>query len=842
MKKKQLSLMIMSILLCLGICINNATKVYEVNAGDNGATAPTVQFDSQYSESYYSDVVGLKGDSLLEKLAEISQDNHQVYTSYDQIRGGNAYSDEDPSDPDYMLDFYTGWQIPNAWDNGVTWNREHVWCQSLSNDLFGTSGAGSDIHHIRPLFTGINSARGNALYTDLENSEENKYYYKEQDTGCYLSSNYFEPRDEAKGDVARILMYMYMHYSTEVSANSNYSKAGNLIITNIVYTSLGTEQAAWDLLLNWNTLDPVDTFESNRNDYCTSVTGLRNPFIDHAEFATMIWDSTYNGDGALNDNNTDVEEYITLPSTTLSLDVGDTYQLNPNTNILNPVYSYSSSNESVASISTTGLVTALNDGTTTISVSCNNKVATLALTVNAVDTGTILEGTSSTYIVATKSSVTSTDALVNSTATYNQTYSTAKQITANNTATLTLSGYDGYVITGFTLSMKSNTSKGAGSLSVTSGSTTLYTIEDSTFEDSNWNGAYTTTYVNITRETTKYTVQTGENIIFLITASTNSLYVESFTIYYASSSSSETEEDKVKSQLSEIETMAQLNFGYYYSGTNSTNSAELKPSVTTSTYMNDTSVNYAEQVGLDSNVFDVTFTKGNPSTYPYIHTDGTFRIYADRNTGNGNTVTIKLKDSTTKISSIVITVTSGDYLVITDSNGNVISASGSSTNEYIINDYMFNIQNTQNEGTSNVNAKITSIDITYGTSTLEYSDFGNVDMRFCAKIPTELVSYVESFGINLSVNGVSKDIAISKYSEETDGYSFAIVVKNIVDYNAEITATAYVMVNGERINLISKTYSVLSIVDTYLSRTTELGLSDTQIGALEAFKAANSIV
>ena len=35
--------------------------------------------------------------------------------------------------------------------------------------------------------------------------------------------------------------------------------------------------------------DPVSEFEANRNNYCASITGLRNPFIDHPKFAEMIW-------------------------------------------------------------------------------------------------------------------------------------------------------------------------------------------------------------------------------------------------------------------------------------------------------------------------------------------------------------------------------------------------------------------------------------------------------------------------------------------------------------------------------------------------------------------------
>ena len=290
---------VFSLFLMMIVCPNN-NNVVEVNAAIG--TTPAVRYSATLSSTYYDSVSNKTGDDLLEGLATLTYNNHKYYNTYAEVRGGNAYSDKDPNDSSKIIDFYTGWSFPNDWDGGTTWNREHVWCQSLSGGLYGTStGAGSDIHHIRPLISSINSARSNGLYTDREhcgNISLSKYYYKGSEvstytgqwTGCYASgSNYWEPRDEDKGDVARILMYMYMHYSKEVSANASNSKAGNLVITNIVYTSTRTKDAAWDMLVKWNEVDPVSTFEMNRNNYCASVTGTRNPFIDHPEYASAIW-------------------------------------------------------------------------------------------------------------------------------------------------------------------------------------------------------------------------------------------------------------------------------------------------------------------------------------------------------------------------------------------------------------------------------------------------------------------------------------------------------------------------------------------------------------------------
>ena len=121
-----------------------------------------------------------------------------------------------------------------------------------------------------------------------------------------------------------------------------------------------------------------------------------------------------------------------------------------------------------------------------------------------------------------------------SSATYESTYTNKYQLTSGNSMTLTLSGYAGYKITGITLSMRSNTSKGAGSYSMVVGETTISSIDDAKFNTANWNGAWSTSYVNVTPAMTNsdYTIANGENVVITIAASANSLYCQSFTIEY----------------------------------------------------------------------------------------------------------------------------------------------------------------------------------------------------------------------------------------------------------------------------------------------------------------------
>lgn len=151
-----------------------------------------------------------------------------------------------------------------------------------------------------------------------------------------------------------------------------------------------------------------------------------------------------------------------------------------------------------------------------------------------------------TYTVTSTSAVTASDgAPSGSSATYSSTYNTAKQLTGGYSMTLTLSGYQGMTVKGLTLSMKSNSSSGAGYLSVKAGDQSLGSIGSSSsgvkFNTASWYGKWSTSYVDVKPKlsNTAYTVQSGEDIVIVIGATTNSLYCQSFTIEYEQGGSSE---------------------------------------------------------------------------------------------------------------------------------------------------------------------------------------------------------------------------------------------------------------------------------------------------------------
>ncbi|PKK86896.1 MAG: hypothetical protein CVV63_03100, partial [Tenericutes bacterium HGW-Tenericutes-8] len=89
---------------------------------------------------------------------------------------------------------------------------------------------------------------------------------------------YLPDRTEIRGDIARILFYMDIRYD-------------NL---KLVYLSGSQTPAKYQMgdlatLLAWHVMDPVDDFEMNRNNVIYGYQNNRNPFIDHPELVSYIY-------------------------------------------------------------------------------------------------------------------------------------------------------------------------------------------------------------------------------------------------------------------------------------------------------------------------------------------------------------------------------------------------------------------------------------------------------------------------------------------------------------------------------------------------------------------------
>lgn len=147
--------------------------------------------------------------------------------------------------------------------------------------------------------------------------------------------------------------------------------------------------------------------------------------------------------------------------------------------------------------------------------------------------GLLISILSATYTVASSNSVNvSGDVPEGSEVVYSRTDTGQKdRITGGNAVCLQLQGWGGCVVDSLVLQMHSNKSAGAGSLTVQIGERMVWEIPDTDFANVAWYGSFTTQWVNVSRWIGEK-VGIGEDIDLLIEASKNSLYINSYTIYY----------------------------------------------------------------------------------------------------------------------------------------------------------------------------------------------------------------------------------------------------------------------------------------------------------------------
>ncbi len=232
-------------------------------------------------QAYYNDVdLSVTGNQLKDNLAVKIINTHTHQVSYSQL--WDVYIHTDSAGPGKVYLIY-GWDDPdsdgdchndltrNQTDHGGSaancdYNREHVYPKSLGTPDLGTSGPGSDAHHVRPSDVSMNSWRGNKKFTD--------------DSGHAhaVGSDYWYPGDSWKGDVARIIMYMYLRYGSQCLPR-NVGQG----------TPVTSDPDMIDLFLQWNAQDPPSPVEDRRNDYLEGLQGNRNPFVDNPYLATLIW-------------------------------------------------------------------------------------------------------------------------------------------------------------------------------------------------------------------------------------------------------------------------------------------------------------------------------------------------------------------------------------------------------------------------------------------------------------------------------------------------------------------------------------------------------------------------
>jgi len=226
---------------------------------------------------YYSGTDGQNGTALKSILhSKVRNHIRFPYTSsstdvWDILK----QTDRDPNNSANVLLIYTNYSRSASaeYNNGSGWNREHVWANSHGfPDESDT--AYTDAHHLRPADINTNALRGNK---DFDNGGTSVATLDN-----HYDSDSWEPRDDIKGDIARMMLYMTVRYE----GGDGYD------LELVDYTpSSGANFGKKSTLLEWNRRDPVSAFERNRNRVIYKFQKNYNPFVDHPEFADRVYNS-----------------------------------------------------------------------------------------------------------------------------------------------------------------------------------------------------------------------------------------------------------------------------------------------------------------------------------------------------------------------------------------------------------------------------------------------------------------------------------------------------------------------------------------------------------------------
>lgn len=182
------------------------------------------------------------------KMISYNEARHIMFSSLDNTNGE-------------VCDVYSSTCIStNDIPDPSIFNTEHSWCQS-----WGAVGiAKSDLHHLYPVRSDLNSRRNNFPFCEVQDaswSEDGSVFGK-----SYSGTTCFEPPNWHKGELARAMLYFSVRYSKPIDP----------------------EQEAF--FKKWNDEYPVSSKEYQRNENINKSQGNKNPFILYPGFVNLIHD------------------------------------------------------------------------------------------------------------------------------------------------------------------------------------------------------------------------------------------------------------------------------------------------------------------------------------------------------------------------------------------------------------------------------------------------------------------------------------------------------------------------------------------------------------------------
>lgn len=229
--------------------------------------------------SYYSSIDGDICRDLKRDLNAIISNHKTLGYSSLWEHYPNSYYHLD--DPQRVYDMYSNIKRYYSGSSVVSgMNKEHTVPKSWWG---GSTSAqpGNDLYNVIPSDQDANSRKSNyPLGIVKDQSWTNGVTTVGKGTVNGYSTTFFEPCDEYKGDFARIYFYMATCYP-KIWENDTHCMDNNNELT----------LKSWiiPMLIEWNTMDPVDAREIQCNEDVYKIQGNRNPFIDYPVLADYIW-------------------------------------------------------------------------------------------------------------------------------------------------------------------------------------------------------------------------------------------------------------------------------------------------------------------------------------------------------------------------------------------------------------------------------------------------------------------------------------------------------------------------------------------------------------------------
>lgn len=284
---------------------------------------------AQIPSGYYSTATGT-GYALKTQLRKIIDDANDglasehfasdlgyagLWTTYGtsdrdhQYENDNSVIDlysENPTGADPYNFTYSTSQCGTYSVEGDCYNREHTVPQSYFGN--GVLPMYADAHFILPTDGKVNGWRADHPYGVVGGGTPSPCNSGATNSPCNtangskignnLNSGYsagfsgtvFEPVDDFKGDIARLLLYFVTRYENNLpSFYSSSTSEAKVMFDGSTTQSFSTPFL--NILLTWHQQDPVSPREIERNNAIYARQNNRNPYIDHPDYVCQIWSS-----------------------------------------------------------------------------------------------------------------------------------------------------------------------------------------------------------------------------------------------------------------------------------------------------------------------------------------------------------------------------------------------------------------------------------------------------------------------------------------------------------------------------------------------------------------------